>query len=151
MNVEIIPVSEADLNDGKYMPNYVVFLMVRHENGYLLKRDFDGGHWELPASGPIERPGETPREYITRQYVGKYIADDSKLEFVGVVPVTFEKTSFRPDPQPEYLALFETFADDKSSVMDGLDESLHMWYVLGDSIDPYCQLCRMLIENRSSL
>lgn len=148
--MEYIVVNESELNDRNYSPINAVFLMIRFNNEYLLKREFDGGHWELPAIGPI-KANETPRECVLRNYSEKYGLNSSNVKLIGVKEVLFEKTNFRPDPKPEYLALFEADIKNKDDVMQRLDENLHLWYIFGDDVSPYCQLCRRLIEYRNSV
>ncbi len=31
--------------------------------------------------------------------------------------------------------------------MEDYDETLHTWYTVGDDLNPYCQLCRELIQD----
>lgn len=147
---EYIVVNESELNDRNYSPMNAVFLMIRYNNEYLLKREFYEGHWELPAIGPI-KANETPRECVMRNYGEKYGLNSSDVKLIGVKEVLFEKTDFRPDPKPEYLALFEAEIKNKDDVMQRLDECLHLWYIFGDDVNPYCQLCRGLIEYHNSV
>jgi len=147
--MEYIVVKESELSNKKYAPLQVAFLMIRFGDAYLLKRDFEGGHWELPATGI--NTNETPRECIIRNYSDKYGLNDFDVKLIGVSKVVFEKTEWRPDPKPEYLVLFEAIIDNKDDVFNNIDENLHLWYVFEDDINPYCQLCRRLIEYHEAL
>lgn len=146
--MEYLAVNESELNNKKYDPMQAAFLMIRYGDAYLLKRDFEGGHWELPATGI--NTDETPRECIIRNYCDKYGLNDSDIRLIGVSRVVFEKTEWRPDPKPEYLVLFETIIDNKDDVFSNIDRNLHVWYVLGDDVNPYCQLSLGLIEYHNS-
>lgn len=145
--MEYIIVEENDLNKKKYSTVQTVFLMIRYGKEYLLKREYIGGHWELPATGM--ESDETPRECIIRNYSKKYNLDNMNIILIGISKVTFEVTKWRPDPQPEYLALFEVEVDEKDKVIQNLDKDLHIWYTIGDDISPYCQLCRELIQDHN--
>lgn len=147
--MEYIAVNENELNNKKYVPMQAAFLMIRLGNLYLLKRDFVGGHWELPATGI--NADETPRECIIRNYSDKYGVNASDIKLIGVSKVVFEKTEWRPYPEPEYLVLFEAVIDNKDDVFNNIDKSLHIWYAIGDDVSPYCQLCRGLIEYHNTM
>ncbi len=144
--MKYISVNESDLE--KYLPMQAVFIMIRSGESYLLKRDFEGGHWELPATGIA--PNETPRECVMRHYSDKYGLRESDIMLTGVSKVVFEKTEWRPNPMPEYLVLFEAVVNDKNDIFNKIDKNLHRWYVFGEDLNPYCQLCRGLIEYHNS-
>lgn len=143
-----IVIEESELSSEKYTPVQAAFLMIRCGNAYLLKRDFEGGHWELPATGI--NTDETPRECIIRNYCDKYRLKASNIKLIGVSRVVFEKTEWRPEPKPEYLVLFEAIVDNRNDVFTHIDKNLHRWYTSGDDVSPYCPLCRGLIEYHDS-
>lgn len=147
--MKYIAVKESDLNNRLYSPLQVVFLLIRYRNSYLLKRDFVGGHWELPATQMNDK--ETPRECILHNYSEKYGFNDSGISVVGIAEVVFEKTEWRPEPKPEYLVLLEADVDNAEDAFKNVDKELHLWYNPGDDVKPICSLCRQLMEAYPSM